>query len=224
MNGIPFLLALIYVKTTLGQDTNSNSVITPENYATSSTTYELNITVEFDQLSDRKSYDFFGTLFIPLMRIQNKDTLTLRLPKVHCKDGKTFQRTVHLNKIATEGLFPHLFVSFEPDVRSEATDAINIKTIRLNEEIKTVTTDGKNTKIGVATISRVFTPNGFDGTTRYKSQTKFNQFSEMFGSSDSGSETKTTETHSTTGAASGVTLYLPLVALSVLIFFVNKVN
>lgn len=203
MNGILFLFALTYVTITLGQDTNTSSVITPENHASLKTTYELNITVEFDQLSNQKSYDFSGTLFIPLKRIQTKDTITLRLPKVQFKDGTIFKTTEHLGKIATEGLFPHFYVSFEPDFGSEATDVIKIKSIKLNEEIKTVTTDGKNIKTGVATIARVFTPYGSDGTTSYKSQTKFKQFSE------------------TTGAASGVTFYLPLVALSVLILFAN---
>ena len=189
------LITIVNCSISSAQDT-INGINLETNYATnlqfqSETKVKLNITVEFDQLSTRKHYDFRGTLIIPLTRIPSMKKYTLRLSKVNFKARTTFQRSVYLKQSILTGIYPQIYVSFEPEYISPLKKYVNIKSISLNEIIKTTISDGTNVKTTITTVHRGFMGFGMDGTIAFKSETKFPQVFDSFKSSESETDVET---------------------------------
>ena len=169
-----------------------NYEIVPESYAAtttppvnSTTSYTLNITVEFGKLKSNKPYSFYGYLNIPIQKIFGQKT-NLNVSKVLFQDGTTFKRTVHLKQVLLEGIIPQLTISFVPLNKDPSMREIFIKKIKLNEKIQTITLEEKKTTVSTATIDRFFGDGqdfGIDGTVTYPGNKTFGQYYEDFGSS-----------------------------------------
>ena len=186
-----FLIGIHFSLAGKAEISEENYEIVPESYSAtitppvnSTTSYTLNTTVEFGKLKSNKPYRFYGYLNIPIQKFF-RPTTNLNVSQVLFRDGTTFKRTVHLKQVLLEGINPQLMISFVPLNEDPSTREIFIKEIKLNEEIQTITLEGKKTTVSTATINRFF-GDGQDGTVTYPGKKTFGEYYE-----DSGSSTQT---------------------------------